>query len=110
MDAASETGYPKAPVEMAGKDKDSTAVFIGQANAFAMTTRQFFSFAVVSAAIDRADSMDHMSCGQPSAGSDHSLSRWQASNLAYDLPAFGEDRRSADPVNGAIHSTSAQKR
>jgi len=75
-----------------------------------MTTRQFFSFAIVSPAIDRPDSMDHMSCGQPSPCSDHSLSRWQASNLAYNLPAFGEDGRSADPVNGAIHSTSAQKR
>ena len=47
MDAASETGYPKAPVEIAGNDKDSSRVFIGQANAFAMTTRQFFSFAIV---------------------------------------------------------------
>ena len=31
------------------------------------------------------------------------------SNLAHDLPAFGEDRRASSAVNRAIHATAAQK-
>jgi hypothetical protein len=54
--------------------------------------------------------MDHMFCRQPSACRDHRLPRWQASNLAYNSPAFRQYRGSASFVNRAIHSTSAQKR
>jgi hypothetical protein len=74
-----------------------------------MTTRQLFRF-TASSAIDRANSVDHMFCGQASAGSNDSLSRRQASNLAHNLPAFGQDRWSARVMNGAIYSASAQKR
>jgi hypothetical protein len=74
-----------------------------------MATRQRFHFAVFSAAIDRANGVDHVLCGQASAGSDYSFSCWQASNLAHDLPAFGEYCGPTGSVNGAIYSASAQK-
>lgn len=75
-----------------------------------MATRQFFGFSTFSIAIDRADSMDHMFCRQPSACRDHRPPWGQASNLTNNSPAFRQYRRSASFVNGAIDSTSAQKR
>ena len=85
-------------------------MLVGQANALAMTTRQLFRLSMFSAAIDRANGVDHVLCGKASAGSDHGLSGGQASNLAHNLPAFSEDRRTARVVNGVIDSASAQKR
>jgi len=82
-------------------------VLISQPNGFAMTARQLFGFSVVSATIDRTNGMDHMLCRQASAGSDDGFPWGQASNLAHDLPAFGEHGRSAGPVNGSIHSSTA---
>src|ERR1039457_1521340 len=75
-----------------------------------MTARQPFSFSTFSAAIDRPHSVDHVFCGQLSAGCDDGLSRRQTSNLAHNLSAFSEDLRSAAAVNGAIHSPSTKKR
>src|ERR1039458_7326231 len=64
-----------------------------------MTARQPFSFSTFSAAIDRPHSVDHVFCGQLSAGCDDGLSRRQTSNLAHNLSAFSEDLRSAAAGN-----------
>ena len=75
-----------------------------------MTSRQRFSFSVFSAEIDGAYGVDHMFSHESSARSDNSSPRGQASNPADDLPAFGKYCGSTSPVNGPIHSTSAQER
>jgi hypothetical protein len=75
-----------------------------------MTARKFFSFPLLAAAINRAYRMNYVFSGQLSACSDDGLSRRQAPNPVHNLPAFGEDGRSASAVNSAIYSTAAQKR
>lgn len=75
-----------------------------------MAARQLFGFSVFSAAIDWADRVDHIFCGEVSAGCEDGLACGQVSNFADDLSAFGEDRRSAGAMNGAIDSASPQKR
>jgi len=83
-------------------------MFIRQTNRFAMTTRQLFGFPPTSAAIDGPNRVEHVFCSKISAGGDDSFSRRQATNLTHDLPAFGENGRPADSMNGAIHAASAQ--
>ena len=85
-------------------------MLIGKQNRFAMATCQLFRFSLPSIAINRTYSMDDVLCAKPATGCNHSLSSGQPSDLAHNLPAFGEYCGTAGAVNRAIDSASAQKR
>jgi len=75
-----------------------------------MAARQRFRFVSLAISVDRTDGVDHVFRGKPSARRDHGLSGWQPSNLTYDLPALGQDGRSARSMNSAVNSAPAKQR
>src|SRR5580704_17823132 len=93
--------------ECAGRDcrkgKGSKSMLIGQTNRFAMAVRQRSGLALISAAIDGPNGVDHMLRGKFSARRNHGLPCRRPSDLADDLPALGQNGWSSSAMNCPIN-------
>src|SRR5215469_1894698 len=84
--------------------------FIRDADRLPVATRQRFCLALIAAAKDRPDGVNHMLRTKVPASGDHGSPSWKPSNLADDLSAFGKDRRATRVVDGAVDSAPTEKR
>ncbi len=110
MGAASSTGYPKMPVEIAGNAIDASCI----SSAIRIDSRwqlaRVSGSPRISARPDRPDGMNNVACRQTACGRSHGLTLWKRPLLRDDLAAMLFNFRSAGGVNGAVNATSTHQR
>jgi len=92
-----------------GEGDGAEVVFHGQGQCVAVAIRQQAGLVMAAAVPDRSDGMDDPFGGKPAACGDDGLACCAAALFCPDGLAFGQDRRSACAMDGAVDAAPAEQ-